>query len=112
MFMDYTKYLLSNKKKEAIKINQRIVDILKILIRQGEIESSDFLSLPEIKALLSPVSRATRSRDFKKMLELRLVKYTEKNEKLFIEPNFQILEQLRYNVWWLGLVIKNKIDVY
>jgi Fic family protein len=98
MFTDYTKYLLASKKKQKIKINQRIVDLLSLLARKGRITFDSFLSLPEVNALLSNISPTTRHRDLKKMRELRLINLVEEDNTLYIETNFHILESVVYNV--------------
>ena len=98
MLMDYTKYLLSNKKYEDIKINHRIVDLMSILIRTEKIELSKFQSAPEIMALFGSVSSTTRYRDYNKMIQLGLINILEENKKISIEPNYKKLETVMYNV--------------
>ncbi len=98
MFMDYVKYLLDNKKEQSIKINQRIVDILSVLVETGRVPSRKFFSLPGISALFRDITAATKSRDIKKMSVLKLVNIEKEEDGLFIEPNFNILEALTYNV--------------
>lgn len=98
MLIDYANYLLKNKKRQRIKINQRIVDVLHLLIRSGKTPFDKFQSSPEVVALYRSVSTITKYRDFKKMGELKLVGFRKKNDTLYIEPRYQILEQLRYRV--------------
>lgn len=98
MLMDYTKYLLLNKKNEDIKINERIVHVISILVREGKLPMSKFMAKPEIKALYSNVSNMTISRDFKKMTDLRLIKSTDIDKKKYIEANFKLLDLLEYGV--------------
>lgn len=98
MFMDYVKYLLASKQKKDIKISQRVVDFLRLLVAAGRVPLEEFMRSPAIAALYSRSSAATRSRDFKKMTQLGLVTRSKDNAKSYIEPNFGILESLRYSV--------------
>jgi Fic family protein len=98
MLMDYTKYLFSNKKNEDIKINERIVHIISILVHENKLPMSKFLAQPAIKALYNNVSNMTTSRDFKKMTDLRLIKSTDIDGKKYIEANFKLLDFLEYGV--------------
>jgi cell filamentation protein, protein adenylyltransferase len=98
MFMDYMKYLLDNKKKQKIKINQRIIDFLRLLVNSGRITTEKFSSSPEVKALFGNVTKATRSRDFKKMKDLKLVNFIKEKDEMYAEPNFNLLEKISYNV--------------
>lgn len=97
MLIDYANYLLKNKKRQMIKINQRIVDVLHLLIRSGQVPFDKFQSSPEVVALYRNVSTITKYRDFKKMGELGLIGF-RKNDTLYIEPRYQILERLRYGI--------------
>jgi Fic family protein len=98
MLIDYANYLLKNKKRQEVKINQRIVDILNLLIRFGRIPFDKLQSSPEVVALYRSVSATTKYRDFKKIAKLGLARFAKQNDVLYIEPNFQILERLRYQV--------------
>lgn len=98
MLMDYAKYLLETKRKQEIKLNQRIVDVLRLLIRSGKVPFDQFRTSPEVQALHKGVVATTRHRDFKKMTKSGLVKLSTENDKLYIEPNFQILEYVSYYV--------------
>ncbi len=98
MFSDYTHYLLRNKKYEKIKINQRIFDTLQLLISSGRIPLKKFLSTPQVIALYRSVAESTRVRDFQKMLSMEFIRIEKSDNEDFIEPNYQILEHLRYNV--------------
>ncbi len=98
MFMDYVKYLLDNKKKQKIKINQRIIDILRLLVKSGRVSLRKFLSSPEISALYRNITATTRGRDFKKLGDLKLVNFLEEKDEVFAEPNFNLLEHIYYNV--------------
>ena len=71
---------------------------MRLLIRSGKQSTKKFFSSPEISALLSSLSDTTRYRDFKKMIELKLIEITDKNNETSIEPNFKLLEDLRYRV--------------
>lgn len=98
MLSDYVHYLLRNKKHEKIKINHRIVDIILLLIRRNKVTVDKFFSSPELTALYRNVSTSTRVRDLNKMILIGLVKIDKANGESFIEPNFQILERIHYNV--------------
>lgn len=98
MLMDYAKYLLETKRKQEIKLNQRIVDVLRLLIRSGKVPFDQFRTSPEVQALHKGVVATTRHRDFKKMTKSGLVKLSTENDKLYIEPNFQIFEYVSYYV--------------
>lgn len=98
MLMDYAKYLLETKRRQRTKLNQRIIDILKLLIRSGKVPFDDFREYPEVVALHKGVVATTRYRDFKKMVESGLAKFDTENEKLCIEPNFQTLDYVSYYV--------------
>ena len=98
MFSDYTHYLLRNKKYEKIKINQRIFDTLQLLISSGRIPLKKFLSTPQVIALYRSVAESTRIRDFQKMESIELIRIEKSDNEEFIEPNYQILEHLRYSV--------------
>jgi len=100
MLMDYVRWLLKDKNNQPPekKINQRIVGILGLLTRTGEIAFSKFLSLPELKTLYHKRSGLTRNRDFEKMEKVGLIKIATKNKTKYIEPNYVLLEYLNYNV--------------
>ena len=53
---------------------------------------------PEVAALYR--SESTRARDFRKMEDedLILINKLDKEDEMFIEPNYGILERLRYKV--------------
>jgi len=101
MLMDYARYLLRNKNRQEIKINQRIINVLELLVRSKPMRLDQFQASVPVVALYSNISPATKSRDFAKMRQLGLIKVSQKGTTLatrshLIEPNFQILEQLRY----------------
>ena len=98
MLLDYVRYLLRNKKNEAIKINNRIVDVIEILILKGRLPTGKFFESPEFKALYSSSHQSTMFRDLKKMSAQRLINIEEINNENFIEPNFKILDYVTYIV--------------
>jgi Fic family protein len=98
MFSDYIQYLLRNKKNERIKINQRIVNVLQLIMLKGRTPLKKFIDSPEMIALYSDSARTTRIRDFQKMEALALIKSDEIDNEVYIEPNYRILEYLTYNV--------------
>lgn len=98
MFKDYIQYLLRNKKTKDIKINQRIVDVLQLIISRGRISLKKFFSTPEAIAFYRNISERTRGRDFERMILYNLIKLDKVDNEYYIEPNFQLLERLRYKV--------------
>jgi len=100
MLMDYVRWLLQDKNNQPPekKINQRIICILGLLTRTGEIAFGKFLSLPELKTLYHKRSGLTRNRDFEKMNNLGLIKFSTKNNTKYIEPNYVLLEYLKYSI--------------
>ncbi len=100
MLLDYARHLLSTKRRQKIKISTRVVDVLRILTKKGKARMDKFVDSPEVTGLFRSVSGTTKYRDMKKMVELNLITVTEgEGEKnIFIEPNYEILESLRYNI--------------
>ncbi len=98
MLLDYAKYLLATKRKRAVKLNQRIIDILRLLVQKGKIPLDEFQSSAELTALYRSVSTTTRYRDIKKIVKAKLARLEKDDEKFFIEPNFQVLDFVSYNV--------------
>lgn len=98
MLMDYARHLLSAKSINKTKINQRIIDVLRIVIRRGKKSSVEFYNLPEISGLYKSVSTVTRYRDFKTMEELKLIKFVHTKDETLIEPNFNVLDRITYNI--------------
>ncbi|MDP2925581.1 MAG: Fic family protein [Nanoarchaeota archaeon] len=97
MFMDYIKYLLANKKTEEVKINQRIVDILNILVKSGKIPMDKLNSSPTIKAMYRNSSPSTKYKDIRKMVKKGLIFLSEEeNGKVYIEANLEILNFVVY----------------
>lgn len=97
MLTDYTKYLLDSKETQEVKINQRILSIIRLLIRIGRTRMDKFYLLPEVSMFYASVSAMTRNRDFKKMKQVGLIRVTGEGANRFIEPNFERLEGLVYN---------------
>lgn len=94
MLKDYVSWLLRNK-----KIRPRIFGVLMLSISSGKIPFDKFMSSPEITTLYSQRTLSTRYRDFKKMEKtLGLIRIFKENDKKYIEPNFQKLETLVYEV--------------
>lgn len=104
MLLDYSRYLVEigyeagRQSQRRAKISRRVFDVIQLLVRFGKMPLEKFLSSPEIKAMYKAVSPATKSRDFKKMTEAGLVRIAHGPQGNFIEPNYQILEQLTYRV--------------
>lgn len=101
MLKDYTHFLLKNKKTQDIRINQRIVDVIDLLIDHGQpVPLDKFTSSPQVKALYKNVTTSTWYRDLAKMSDASLIKISEKDDSKteYVEPNFSVLELIRYNV--------------
>lgn len=98
MLMDYVRWLLATKKhqKSEKKINRRIEGILELLTHRGKMPLDKFMSSPELTTLYHKRTAPTRYRDFEKMVNLGLIR-TSKEDKT-IEPNYQLLEYLEYEV--------------
>lgn len=98
MLMDYTNYLYNSKKKGEIKINERIIDVMRLLTQWDKMPLTDFILTPEISAYYKNVKKITQKRDLRKMEEARLIKVKTEGNVIFIEPNFSILEQLTFHI--------------
>jgi len=98
MFLDYVNYLLANKKKKSITMNHRMVGALKILVQLDKLPFEEFLAYPGILAIYGSVNPTTRWRDFKNLIKLDLINFSQQNGKELIEPNFKILDTIIYNV--------------
>ncbi len=104
MLMDYTRYLLNNKNKKKIKINNRIVDFLNVLVNSKPMNIRKFFLQPFVAPLYKNVHAATIRRDLKKMIELQLIIINPNNDskdeedKNIIEPNYSILDKVKYRV--------------
>lgn len=96
MYMDYIKYLFDNRASQEIKVNKRIVHILRLLVHREPMPLSQFRSLPELDFLYSKMKPVTRNRDLDTMKNLKLICIDGKDK--ILAPNFQILENLRYRV--------------
>lgn len=98
MLMDYVRWLLATKKyqKSEKKINRRIEGILSLLTHRGKMPLDKFLSSPELMTLYHKRTAPTRYRDLEKMVNLGLVRTSKKDKT--IEPNYQLLESLEYQV--------------
>jgi len=101
MLKDYTRFLIKNKKTEDIRINQRIVDVIDLLIDIGQpVQLEKFTSSPQVQALYRKVATSTWYRDFAKMNESALIKTSVDDDSkiAYIEPNFSVLDLITYNV--------------
>jgi len=94
MLKDYVSWLLRNK-----KIRPRIFGVLMLSISSGKMPFDKFMSSPEIMTLYAQRELSTRYMDFKKMEKtLGLIRIFKEDGKKYIEPNFQKLETLVYEV--------------
>lgn len=98
MLMDYTKYLLENKYKQKVKINKRILELIKLLIEFDKIESTEFLKNGLVETLYHRISGTTRFRDLKKMATLELINIDITKEKTYFSPNYSLLDRISYNI--------------
>lgn len=96
MYLDYIQFLLRTKTEQDIKLTQRIVDVLQLIVAKEHIPLKKFLVTPEVSALYRNVSQSTRSRDLKKMVVHGLIRIEKENDSEYIVPNFRLLERLRY----------------
>jgi Fic family protein len=94
MLQDYARWLAYKK-----KINRRIYGVLTLIIHSGKRPLSEFLSSPELMTLYSNRKASTRYKDFNKMEKrLNLIRIFKEEGQKFIEPNFQVLEGLEYEI--------------
>jgi Fic family protein len=98
MFSDYIQFLLRNRKTEVRKLNPRLCHVLELLISKDRIQFGKFIASPEISALYYKLVASTRTRDFQRLHQYSLIAYEQVNGELFIEPNFKILNSVRYEV--------------
>jgi Fic family protein len=98
MLMDYARYLHANKRNQRIKLNTRVLNVLDLLVGRQRVSQPKFMSSPEIMALYSTVSPATKSRDFKKLQNLGLIRVEREGDQRYIEANFRLLDSLTYYV--------------
>lgn len=100
MLRDYVRYLVDEKKqqKPEERINQRIRRIVELLTKSEKLPLDKFRSYPEYKSLYSGMAAITQSRDLDKMKSLKLILVTTVEGKEFIEPNYSLLDSLRYRV--------------
>jgi Fic family protein len=100
MLQDYVRWLFNNKNRQPPekKINQRICDVLFLLTHSGKIPFEKFRSSPAYKSLYHHTSNMTQNRDFSKMKSLKLIRISDTDGQMFIEPNYEIFESLQYSV--------------
>jgi Fic family protein len=100
MLQDYTRYLLSSKNEQPPekKINGRIFGVLFLLTHSDKILLDKLRSSPEYKSLYHHISGMTQNRDFYRMKSLKLIRFSKTDGKVFIEPNYKVLESLEYSV--------------
>lgn len=96
MFLDYVHYLQRSGEKKPNRVTARMVGTLECLVNVGRVSVKEFLASPQVRGLYRGVSESTRSRDFKKLRENRLIKGSVDNGVDVIEPNFSLLAGLVY----------------
>lgn len=99
MLRDYIRYLYNSRKGQPIekRINIRIMDVLFLLINKGRVPLKKFYS-EETSLIYKKTSPSTKVRDLQRMLANGLVKIEKVEEIDYIEPEFQILGRVTYNV--------------
>lgn len=98
MLQDYVKWLLSTKKQQEIKINQRILNVVRLLARSEPMPLNKFLASAEITTMYSNVSLSTRRLDFQKMDKLGLVEIYTENNRTMVRARFEKLDSLEYDI--------------
>lgn len=102
MLRDYVSWLLKTKKdqKPEKKINERIRRIVFLLTDYGKISLIKFRNSSEYASLYLHESGSTKSRDLSKMKSppLDLIRISTVNGEEFIEPNYDVLERLKYRL--------------
>ena len=102
MLQDYIQWLWRTQKyrkpKPAKRMNRRILGVLTLLIRVGETPFDKFLSSPELQTLYADRTTSTRHRDFEKMKNLALTRFSSKDKIRYVGPNYELLERLQYEV--------------
>ena len=64
----------------------------------GEIPLNKFRASPQYESLYSNVDNSAKSRDLSRMKFLGLVRVYEVNGSNFIEPDYDVLEELSYRL--------------
>ena len=64
----------------------------------GIVPLDECVASPEVTSLYARYALSTRYRDFEKMVKLGLIRTSSKEGVKYIEPNYQLLERLEYNV--------------
>ena len=98
MLRDYVSYLLRDKKYQPPekKVNKKILSIVFLLTDLGKISFDKFKASLQYESLYS--NKSAKSRDLSKMKSLHLIRISEDNGKEFIEPNYDVLEELEYRL--------------
>jgi Fic family protein len=99
MLRDYIQYLSSTRKTILPKkrINDRIVVFMNFLIKRGKVPLKQFYS-EDANLIYKNKSESSRIRDMQKMLLIELVTITKENDIDYIIPNYQLLDDITYNV--------------
>lgn len=100
MFRDYVNWLFATRKEKDTKerINKRILGVLTLLNSYDKILLDKLRSDPAYKAYYSKTSVSTQNRDFTRMKTLRLIHVTASDGKDYVEPNYNIFNELEYRV--------------
>jgi cell filamentation protein, protein adenylyltransferase len=95
MLMDYTRDLYRRKKTRP-KINKRILALLELFCTEGRKSVEDYYTSPYVIGLYAKLSSDTVRRDLITMRKYELIKYITDDNNVYIEPNYEILESLKY----------------
>ena len=100
MFRDYINWLAATNKDRPVKerFSKRIISVLMLLTYFDKISLDKFRSKHGYKILYSNLSQPTSNRDIAKMKSHKLICITTLNGKDFIELNYQIFNDLEYEV--------------
>jgi hypothetical protein len=98
MLRDYVQFLFRTKDEQKIKINQRMVELMRIITARARISIKKLWLDPEAILLYKDVSRQTKTRDLVKLLDLELLKPEKTEQGLILKPNYELLEELEYYV--------------
>jgi hypothetical protein len=97
MFRDYVQFLhRSGRRGNKVKISERMMVILDLLMSRGRIHMIKFLTLPEVLALYLNRANSTRTRDIQALVANNLIRIEDVNKDTFIEPNYKILDSVTY----------------
>ncbi len=101
MFRDYVNWLVATNRQRPVKerINKRVLNVLILLTYCDKIRLEEFRSNNAYQAYYANSSIPTQIRDIEKMKSLNLIRLMISSDgKNFIEPNYEIFNDLVYRV--------------